>query len=114
MNLCISRSAKEEIIKTVLKPSKGGGSQDVQGNRESKREGNFRVEQVSTIDTWGERDAPGAEEGLELKSFFCPLWGQLSFMKRLHKLLQMRADHWAKAGPRVSELKLFLESFLIY
>jgi hypothetical protein len=41
---------KEEIIKTVLQPSKR--SQGIQGNRESKGEGNFRKKQVSMVDTW--------------------------------------------------------------
>lgn len=107
------QECKEEIIESVLQPSNGGGSQDVKGNRESKNEGHLGMKQVSMVDTTGEGDEPEAEEGFGLRSS-CPLRGRLSSMKRLHKLLQIRTNDWAKAGPRVSELKLFLESFLIY
>ena len=74
-------------------------------HRESKREGSFRVKQVSMVDTWKEGIEPGAEEGFGLRSAFCPLQGSAE--------LYEEAD-WAKAEPSVSELKLFLESFLIY
>lgn len=49
--------------------------------------------QDSVVDPWGGGAGPGAEV------IIYPLQGQLSSVKRLHKLQHIRSDDWAKVDP---------------
>lgn len=112
MSLCFSGSSKKRLSRLSYNHQKGH-----RVSRATERAREKAISGRSRSPWWTpgcEGDEPGAEKGLGLKSFFCPLQGQLSSMKRLHKLLQIRMDDWAKSGLSVSELKLFLESLLIY
>lgn len=65
----------------------------MQENREGKNEGNLGRKQDSVVDPWGGGDGPGADV------IICPLRGQLSSVKRPHKLRHIRTDDWAKVDP---------------